>query len=485
MLAFAFLGTRGLWEPDEGRYALCARAMVTGGDWLWPRLNGELHLTKPPLTYWAIAGPVVLAGPNEWAARLYLGVSFTLTTLLVAALARRLWGGRAGLAAGIAHVTTLLPFVAASVITPDTLLTLWETLALYAAWRAWSAETPRDRRVWPFVTGVAFGLAFLTKGPPGILFLPAIGLFRLFPAGRRKEAGPVLNWSGLVAFLGIGLGWFAWVISQRHDLIGYFLGSEVAGRLAGEHHRNAGWYGALAVYGPVFLLGGLPWNWNWWSEARRLARQPGGPSRAITARPPALFLTLVLAVPLAVFVIARSRLPFYVLPLFAPLSLVAGRGLSRRGGGMVPWRGVIGWAGLLLLIRAAAPYAAAAPDARRLARELGPVAALPTLALERHSHYGHTWYTGQPVRRILWRSGTGDGAPGLADVLTRSSVERRPCLILAHDRDVPRLESELRSLGIAMRRRDLTGELTGCVATPAPLDSIASAAPPDTVSSNR
>lgn len=486
-LALAFLGTRGLWEPDEGRYALCARGMVTSGDWLWPRLNGELHLTKPPLTYWAIAAPVALAGPNEWAARLYLGISFTLTTLLVSALARRLWDARAGLAAGLAHATTLLPFVAASVITPDTLLTLWETLALYAAWRAWSAETPRDRRLWPFVTGLAFGLAFLTKGPPGILFLPAFYLFRLFPAGRRREAGPVLNWSGLAAFLIVGFGWFAWVIWQRHDLIGYFLGNEVAGRLAGEHHRNSEWYGALVVYGPAFLLGGLPWNWTWWSEGRRLASQPEGLRRAVGARPRALFVALALAGPLAVFVVARSRLPFYVLPLLAPLSLVAGRGLSRRGGAVVPWRALAGWAILLLLLRAGAPFLPAAPDARRLARELGPDAAWPALALERHSHYGYTWYTGQSVRRVLWKATPGDAAPAMAKVLTGTAVGRSTCLILAHDRDLARLGSELSALGFRMRKHELTGELSGCVVSPAPApaDSTVTAPPPGATTPDR
>lgn len=468
LLAFAFLGSRGLWEPDEGRYALCARGMVTSGDWIWPRLDGELHLTKPPLTYWAIAGPVALFGPGEWAARLYLGLSFALTTLLVSSLGRRMWDRETGLAAGLVHVTTLLPFAAASVITPDTLLTLWEVLALYAGWRAWSADSPGGRRTWPAVTGLAFGLAFLTKGPPGLLFLPALYLFRRLPGGRREGAPPVLNGTGLAALLAIGLGWFAVILARRPDLLSWFLGSEVAGRMAGEHHRNSEWYGALVVYGPVFLLGGLPWNWTWLVAARRFAAAPGGFWRAVAGRPRALFLLLAVGLPLAVFVVARSRLAFYVLPLFAPLSLAAGRILSgRRGGPAIGWRFVLTWAALLLAIRFGVADWSGAPDARRLHRELGADAALPTLALERPSHHGLTWYAGQPVRRMAWTDEAGPPAvPGVAEILGEAAHDRRSRLILARDADAGRLLGELARVGFPCRRRELTGPLTGLVVEP-------------------
>jgi len=40
VVLFAWLGTRGLNEPDEGRYAEIGREMAVSGDWLMPRLNG-------------------------------------------------------------------------------------------------------------------------------------------------------------------------------------------------------------------------------------------------------------------------------------------------------------------------------------------------------------------------------------------------------------------------------------------------------------
>src|SRR2546426_437868 len=67
---FFQLGTRGLNEPDEGRYSEVSREMVASGDWLVPRFNGVEHLSKPPVTYWLVAASLKTFGVNEWAARL-------------------------------------------------------------------------------------------------------------------------------------------------------------------------------------------------------------------------------------------------------------------------------------------------------------------------------------------------------------------------------------------------------------------------------
>lgn len=59
LIAFAFQGSRGLFEPDEGRYANIALQMLETGNYLDPRLNSEtLHFAEPPLTYWLIAGSI-------------------------------------------------------------------------------------------------------------------------------------------------------------------------------------------------------------------------------------------------------------------------------------------------------------------------------------------------------------------------------------------------------------------------------------------
>jgi 4-amino-4-deoxy-L-arabinose transferase len=100
VLALGFLGTRGLWEPDEGRYVEVAREMLLSGNYLIPTLNQVPHFTKPPLTYWAIAAGLRVAGWNEWGARLYLALAFVATAWVTAWLGERVWGGGAATASG-------------------------------------------------------------------------------------------------------------------------------------------------------------------------------------------------------------------------------------------------------------------------------------------------------------------------------------------------------------------------------------------------
>ena len=94
---FCNLGYRHLIRPDEGRYAEIAREMVASGDWLTPRLNGFKYFEKPALQYWATAAALTAFGKNEWAARLWPGLTGFLGVLLVFFAGRRLFGPPAAL----------------------------------------------------------------------------------------------------------------------------------------------------------------------------------------------------------------------------------------------------------------------------------------------------------------------------------------------------------------------------------------------------
>ncbi len=72
---FSTLGYRKVITPDEGRYAEIAREMVVSGDWLTPRLNGIKYFEKPALQYWATAASYSVLGQNEFAARLWTGLT--------------------------------------------------------------------------------------------------------------------------------------------------------------------------------------------------------------------------------------------------------------------------------------------------------------------------------------------------------------------------------------------------------------------------
>src|SRR6187399_3419538 len=91
---FAPLGSPGLVNPDEGRYAEIGREMAATGDWVVPRLHGIPHWAKPPLAYWAIGASMKVLGPTERAARFPSAIAATLTLLATWVLARRMGGTR-------------------------------------------------------------------------------------------------------------------------------------------------------------------------------------------------------------------------------------------------------------------------------------------------------------------------------------------------------------------------------------------------------
>ncbi len=374
LLAFAFQGTRGIWEPDEGRYSSAGLNMLDSGDWLVPSVDGEHpHLTKPPVTYWALAASFALLGANEWAARLPGALAFVGTGLLVFGLGRRFVPARPWLPA-LAWSTSLAPMIAANIVSTDGLLVFFETAAMYAFVEAWS-RPPAAARRWIVLMWVAWGLAFMTKGPPGLL--PLGGAIAFLALHDRRRLAALFHPLGLLLFVVVAGTWFALLIAEQPDRLRYFLGYEVYDRVfTAAHDRNAQWYGALLIYLPMFVVGFLPW-WVLALVARGGPRPAWSGLRDAVRRrePQVLLLVYWFVVPALVFFAARSRLQLYVLPLFVPLALLAGRALAPRAW-LTDRRAVVAGAlaaAVLIGLKAGLAYTPSDRDSREMARQLARI----------------------------------------------------------------------------------------------------------------
>jgi 4-amino-4-deoxy-L-arabinose transferase-like glycosyltransferase len=62
LIAVWDLGGRSILHRDLPRFAVIAREMITGGDWLVPQQHGKPYLNKPILFIWMVAGPSALFG---------------------------------------------------------------------------------------------------------------------------------------------------------------------------------------------------------------------------------------------------------------------------------------------------------------------------------------------------------------------------------------------------------------------------------------
>lgn len=452
LVGLAFQGSRGLFDTTEGRYAEAAREMVERGAWLEPTLAYRPHWTKPPATYWTIAGGFALFGENAWGARFANAVAFCLTTLAVAAIGAMLWDRTTGYLAGLVYLSSPFPVAGAAVLSTDTLLTLWETLAVLGYVAAYRSGEPRRARWGVRGMWIALGLAFFTKGPPGLLPLGAILLFHWLDGRRFRLLDPM----GLGAFV-LSAGWWYALVAARHPgLLEYFLGDEVVGRaLRDDFGRNPQWWAPFTLYLPVLLFGpGL-----WLLAAPRVVRgerlwEPRRLGRALRTATPGGLLLVWLALPLLVFSLARSRLTLYVLPLYAPIAVALARGLVLAWG-----RGALGRASrvallsvaLIVGLKAAAAYVYTSwHDMRRLAAAArvvgGPEARYRIW--EEETLYGLQFYLDGAVERITrgpepWTDRT------LPAEIARLRASTVPHVFVSARRDTPALTGALSAAGLS------------------------------------
>lgn len=322
-----FQGSRGLYESTEGRYVECARETLDSGQLLEPMLNGEHHWSKPPLTYAAIAAGLACFGNNAWGARAYLAVAFVVTVFSVYLAGRCLWDEQAAGLAALIYATSPFTVGAANAISTDTLLVCFQALATACFWLAMARNQKR------YMVGMwaALGFAALAKGPAG--FIPLAGIVPAYIVLRRgeKPTPSLFSIPGIALFTLIGVGWYAIEIVRHPFLLRYWVMDEVVGRFAeNEFQRNPEFSKIFTVYPPVLLFGTGPWivllalKWKYLGLSRQmLAQWRQGPYRAQW-----WYFACGILLPFVSFTASTSRLSLYVLPLFVPIALLMGKGLS-------------------------------------------------------------------------------------------------------------------------------------------------------------
>lgn len=250
---FFHLGSYGLWEPDEARYAEIAREMITGGGFIVPHLNYVPYIEKPPLLYWFTSLAFHLLGTSEFAARLTPALSATAGVIATWWFARKVFDHRRAMLAAAILITSPLYASMAQVLTTDMLLTAFISAAFFSFFLQW-----REGGRWWIVLYVSMALAVLTKGPEGII-LPGLAA-ALFLWRRHEIRGAISRfhiWPGMLMLLAISLPWFAIVASRLPGFVDFYI--------VGEHFRRA----FVANYShdqpfyffvPVIIVGMLPWS---------------------------------------------------------------------------------------------------------------------------------------------------------------------------------------------------------------------------------
>ncbi|RIJ42824.1 glycosyltransferase family 39 protein [Pontibacter oryzae] len=303
------LGGWGVVETSEARYAEISREMWQSGQWLHPRLLGIQHFHKPPLTYNITALGMQLFGPNAFGARFFLQISLVLQVWLVYLIGGLLFRDkRHALTAAIVYLTIPAVLLAARNLTTDSFLTTFELAAIWA----WLKYKTDAKALWLYLFYFLLALAFLTKGPVGLIFpvLVAVGVGGAYASVQVKKS----VWHHLPAmllFLVLGGSWYVYLMRQDPQFVDYFLFKHTVQRYANPETfgRSKPWWFYL-VLAPVLSL---PWSAILFIKKKKLKELPVPLKR--------LFILWVL-VPLVFFSFSGSKLILYILPLFAGQALL-------------------------------------------------------------------------------------------------------------------------------------------------------------------
>ncbi len=163
---------RHLWSPDELRYAAITREMVVTGNWVVPRLNGDIYTEKPPLHFWLAALAAKLLGERSSYVLIIPSMLAALGCLVLTYLfGRTLFDADTALLSALILATSSLFLAMAQYLRMDMLLAFFIQAALLCFYQIYS-RNPKGR-AYHIAFYLSLALATLTKGPVGVV-LPAM-----------------------------------------------------------------------------------------------------------------------------------------------------------------------------------------------------------------------------------------------------------------------------------------------------------------------
>lgn len=311
LLIFLFLtwnnlGRDYLFDWDEGIYAQIGSEMVVSGDYLTPTWNGELWLEKPPLIAWVTALGVKIAGSNELGARLLMPLFAGLTLLAIFRIGQYLGGTQMGAASmAILGYFNLFLARARSLNTDGMLLAgiTWSVWLLLINGPAW-------------VVGIVMGLSIMAKGPAGVL-----AILITLPLLMKKPKPYLLSTFYFLLLTVLPWHLYAYLTHGMAFVTPYLLEQVVRrATVPIEFHLESRWFYFQFIHKDLGLgvvlvsLTGYALMLKDWLEKKKLNN---------------LHLILYwLILPLIIFTLAKTRLSWYILPVYPAIALSIGYALT-------------------------------------------------------------------------------------------------------------------------------------------------------------
>lgn len=334
ILMFGTIPFGDLSGYDDAAYAHEARAMTQSGDWWTMSLNGERDFDKPPLFIWLVAISFKLFGTTDFAAKIPGVLCGWATIFLVYFLAKELFSNEARefpileynsqskwipVLSMLSLATTQYFLKYSSHAMTDVPFTFFFTLAVYFYVRSWK------NKVFLLASGIAIGLATLTRSPMGLFPLGIIVAHLVFNE-RAKSLFSFYFLGSVLLAVAIPAIWFLVEFNLYGELFLSAHFANVLGHSASAEHQRSAWQQFLWHFEYLFLILKLylPWfplMFYGIFLAFRKIRQ-----NLFSARVETLLIIWVLVV-LLPFSLAESKVLRYILPVFPAFAILSATAL--------------------------------------------------------------------------------------------------------------------------------------------------------------
>lgn len=203
-----FNGVTHLFDWDEINFAESSREMIETADYLTVQINYKPFWEKPPLFLWMQVASMKLFGINEFAARFPNAICGIVTLLVLFSIGKRIRSERFGLLWVLAYAGSILPFFYFKSGIIDPWFNLFIFLGVYFLIRYTDETDLFNKRLVALFSGIAIGLAVLTKGPVGLLIPGLTGAVFLISRKFRVKVKMVDLLLFLLSFIFVGGFWF-------------------------------------------------------------------------------------------------------------------------------------------------------------------------------------------------------------------------------------------------------------------------------------
>lgn len=312
----------GLFDLDEGFYGAVTAEMLRRGDFITPYYNGQPWFEKPILLYWLAAPFMKVFG--IWIGPRIPSVLCTIGLYIICGrFAKRHMGEWQARHVVYCLGTSLLVIALGRLMMTDALLNLCLTGAFLSFWEhLHPSETPISKLPTAnLLTAFFLGLGVLAKGPVCLLLFAPIAAITYY---QNSDLRPKVFKGFLPAFAVLVATVSTWYVpcylANHGDFVQKFLIEQNLNRFTGGDAAHSLGIKGLPFYIPILLIAVIPWGFT---EAKRIWQSK-------TANPLNRYLFTWAATIFIFFTVSSAKLPHYILPVIAPLALLASNSLATK-----------------------------------------------------------------------------------------------------------------------------------------------------------